>query len=317
MQNTSQENSLLLKTGKHCRFYDLEQYLDTPISRFMRVTQFFQLLTRRVIFFPALENYFRDDPCECTFFPESRYSSASDADLLSRAEDLQRTIVGGVGSENSLNIAEAHLAAFRQLDRDSQIIALKNWEREAFGKSVFCNCWYLGPDESVAMWRLYGRETGIAVESTPRLLDEAIKGFAKPSLCVGEFYPEVAAVRYDREVDDYYSNHPWLLKTKAFTHEKEIRVFAKVKTFRKQGVDILVDVSKLIRKVVLTPFAEQWELEALKACVEKLIAAYGFQFEVPVSVSSIRKSDLPRDPILEVLSQQQLIPPMSAVLFAR
>jgi len=283
----------------------------------MPMPQFFQLLTKGVIFFSALGNYFRDDPCECTFFPESRYASDSDSDLLKRAEAIQNTIAGGVGLTNSANIVEINLAAFRRLGRGPRIKTLMNWERKAFGTSVVCSCWYLGPQESAAMWRIYGGETGIAIESTPKRLDEAMKTFEKPLLRVFELCPEVAPVRYNREVDDYYSTRPWLFKSGAFSHEKEIRVFAEVTTLLKPGVEIRFDVKKLVKRVLLTPIAEDWEIDSLKACVEKLISASGFQFEDGVCVSSIRNSDFPSDPTIKIVSRQRALKSISHILFRR
>ena len=83
----------------------------------------------------------------------------------------------------------------------------------------------------------------------------------------------------------------YFLKRKAFFHEQEFRVVAALpEAFAEKGVgvdaepgiagvNVVVDLGTLIQKVLISPIAPKWFIEA----VEDLLKTYGVECEVEVS----------------------------------
>ena len=145
------------------------------------------------------------------------------------------------------------------------------------------NCWHQSIHESEAMWRLYAREEdGIAIKTD-------FNSFKNSFTCSGDIY--IGSVNY---VD--YNSHfipesntffPYLHKRKSFEHENEVRAISSIhkrdgevyKNLRDDninGVYYNVDLSLLIHKVIVAPFAPDWFLELVKSAATR----YNFNFKV-------------------------------------
>jgi hypothetical protein len=138
--------------------------------------------------------------------------------------------------------------------------------------SIFVNCWYHSEDESVAMWKVYGAQ-GIAIQSTWRWLMEALPDGNEVAVGVIQY------VDYD---STYISPHqPFLYKDRIYEHEREIRAMVKrpprelsilsVCRDHPSGIDIDVDLNRLIKRIYLAPGAGGW----FRAVVEELLEKYG------------------------------------------
>jgi hypothetical protein len=153
-------------------------------------------------------------------------------------------------------------------------------------KNMAVNCWHCSKTQSMAMWRLYARKCyGIAIKST---FDDLCKSITSPE----KIY--IGKVEYwDKEPSDLkdiglYSGGV-LHKRQCYNYEREVRsVVHKRSLFweelgiwgfldeGKKGVNIIVNLSVLIKKVYTCPDSPEWFYELVKNIVKK----YGMNFEV-------------------------------------
>ena len=149
------------------------------------------------------------------------------------------------------------------------------------------NCWHENEHESEAMWSLYSNiDDGIAVRTNFRSLADSL---------VCESPVEISRVFYlDYEQDripDGFMFAPLLCKRKSFEHEREVRAFImeipesgpenQALPIQTPGNYYDVDVSTLVKEVVLPPFSEPWLEEVVQVTLRK------FGFDFPVRKSSI------------------------------
>lgn len=139
--------------------------------------------------------------------------------------------------------------------------------------STFVNCWYHSEGESVAMWQIYGAQ-GIAIQSTWRRLMEALPDGNEVA---------VGAIQYVDYDSTYINPHqPFQYKDRIYEHEHEIRAMVKrpprelsilsICRDHPSGIDIDVNLDRLIKRIYLAPGAGGWFREV----VEELLEKYGF-----------------------------------------
>jgi hypothetical protein len=155
--------------------------------------------------------------------------------------------------------------------------------------SSYVNCWRMGSEESMAMWDLYGRGTGLAIVST---VDRLIKQLAP--------HPELftlASVKYiDWESADPPSGDrlEYLArKDKSYTHEAEMRAIfvdtqispPTVSDKRKpteldaeiermshslpSGKSVAIDPQQLITRIMVGPREKPWMADLVKKMIER------------------------------------------------
>jgi len=139
-----------------------------------------------------------------------------------------------------------------------------------FRKKIYVNCWHLNDYESAAMWELYSKsDESVCIQSTFKEYSSQLSGKAN----VGE-------VQYINYNDDYIPEHdPYLVflyKRKSFEHEQELRGLIKSEDNTKSGININIDIEKLIHKVYISPSAPKWFYEL----IEQIVKRYGYDFEV-------------------------------------
>jgi hypothetical protein len=137
----------------------------------------------------------------------------------------------------------------------SQLIGIFRQAR----KEVFVNCWRSGSAESLAMWDLYGKGSGIvAVKSTVGLLKNAISAYEKSVF--------ISKVRYFDWNDAPGIDNVLVAcsrKDLSYEHESEVRalIMSDLRTRaerRRFGVRVPVDVGKLITEIVVGPREQKW-----------------------------------------------------------
>jgi len=163
-----------------------------------------------------------------------------------------------------------------ELSSEDQMKLVKTFER--FSQPVtFVNCWHMNEVESAAMWAIYASQQGLVIQSDVGSLKVALHE-AK------EVY--IDPVRYaptDEDVSDQqrYS----LCKRSSFAHERELRVLTVIPDESEIGVHIPVNVTKLVKAVLVNPCSPPWICEAIKN-VSRL---YGHDFAVQSSrLNSVR-----------------------------
>ena len=178
---------------------------------------------------------------------------------------------------------------------------LARWFAEVRAKT-FANCWYENELESDAHWRLYAvKEETLAVTSTVGRLRAQVA--TNPATRVHRVVYIPPGGRYDTD-DIAVPPYPYLTKSYAFAHEKEIRavqipsnITGKLNDDELRSLytplpgeeiesvrGVHVDLAALIQNVVVSPYAPHWLLETTRSLVDR----YGL--DVPVQYSFMHES---------------------------
>jgi hypothetical protein len=152
-------------------------------------------------------------------------------------------------------------------------------------EKIVISSWHINEYESFAMWQIFTKNNeGLAIQSTVKRLQEAMKPETKTTQYIGE----VNYIDYKKEYipfDDTF--FPFLFKRKSFQYEREVRIISDVtqnNILINEGLKIDVDIHQLIEKIYIHPKSENW----YKNLVIQLMEQLGFNF-------SIEKSDLESD----------------------
>ena len=152
--------------------------------------------------------------------------------------------------------------------------------------SSYINCWHINNNESDAMWKIYG-PTGenVAIKSTVGALKKSLKDGTP--VCIGRIDYEEGEIPGDNL---YW---PVVFKRKPFQHEEELRLCISspgsdnppnltqlkkelvllgvkdpsdmklLKGIGPKGILVRVDMSQLLKEVLICPSAKQYLLEAV------------------------------------------------------
>ena len=159
---------------------------------------------------------------------------------------------------------------------------------------TFINCWHISNYESEAMWKLYSNTgSGIAVKTN-------FNSFKLSFVCKEDVH--IGVVKY---IDHDKHNIPveiekfkerFLFKRKSFEYENEMRAMvlglpdespSRLNAYS-TGKYFEVDLAKLIKEVIVYPFAPEWFLQLVDAVTRRYKDRATFH---------IRKSDLDKEPI--------------------
>lgn len=212
----------------------------TVLWRYMDFAKFVQMLESRALWFTRLDQL--EDPLE---------GSHTDAELAGIRKKVDK-------------------------NRASQLIRLFRAARRA----VFVNCWRSGSTESLAMWDLYGKGSGIvAVKSTVGRLKRAVASLEESVF--------ISKARY---FDWNYA--PGLdnvlvacsRKDLSYQHESEVRALildasAKPGAKQKLGIAAPIDIDGLITEIIVGPREQKWVVNL----VEQLMKRYKLSHPVVAS----------------------------------
>lgn len=209
-----------------------------------------------------------------------------------RADRLRDPFEGTITDVNVIH----RTAFYETLPKESLRRERLNVE-ELIRQFALISCWHEGSYESAAMWSLYSREKdGIAINTN---FDSFKQSF------IGNTDVYVGRVRYiDYSLDHIPEGNifnPFLHKRHSFAHEREVRamnIISGDKGFSQPAYDVgryfKVDLSLLIKEVIVAPYAEDWFLE--------LVQSVATRYTLKAPVSKSRLADKPRrDPGFPVL----------------
>jgi hypothetical protein len=151
------------------------------------------------------------------------------------------------------------------------------FEIREWADGVICNCWHLDAEESDAMWKIYSGHHGAAIFTTVKQLASSIRGYLTPHEYEKNTRWVIAPVLYRNEdqltdLPVFYVEHPWVLKRRAFEHEKELRIFKALAGGDRagRGRDVRMDTQALINKILLSPLNAEWENKAIETTLKEL-----------------------------------------------
>jgi hypothetical protein len=158
--------------------------------------------------------------------------------------------------------------------------------------SVFVNCWHRSSDDSAAMWALYGKsDCAVALTTTVGQLYDALVEQNLPQDIAIERVEYIKHWR-DPKIDIAPYARVFAYKTKAYEHEKEVRVLLDRslpeydQDVPEAGISIKISPATLLRSIVIGPAAPEWFGSLIRQSVLR------YQITAPV-----RRSKLANDPI--------------------
>ena len=149
-------------------------------------------------------------------------------------------------------------------------------------RPVFVNCWSRNPQESEAMWKIYSKGKGVAIETDVMSLIYSFTGVLPGHLVVIEYLDYSKGIFPSFNVLSYLSH-----KRLSFAHEHEVRAIAVEERPRddsrstEPGRPYEIDPKALIRKVIVDPLAEDWLVDTVRSVVRK------YRVDAPVEKSRI------------------------------
>ena len=187
---------------------------------------------------------------------------------------------------------------FTYLNHHTVLQAARDYIK-ALPRFTLINCWHESPHESAAMWKLYSKDdNGIAIKTN---FDSLAKSFISSEVI------HIGKISYiDYDSTDIFSDQWWfrafLCKRRSFEHEHEVRAIIQIIppvhlgegtkgiTYLSQdiydvGNHYKVDLSLLIKEVIVSPYAPNWHLELIKSVTD--------QYKLDVPVTKSRLADKP------------------------
>jgi hypothetical protein len=136
--------------------------------------------------------------------------------------------------------------------------------KQSLRQRVFVNCWHRNRDDSMAMWRLYGRSPcAVAITTSVGRLKASLEAANLPFDLAIEKVEYVKHWR-DPKLDIAPYSRVFAYKTKAYEYEKEVRVIVDrslagfEQPLPETGLSVAVSPSLLLRSVVISPESPRW-----------------------------------------------------------
>ena len=259
--------------------------VNIKVWRYMDPLQLLALLQTRSLYFSRADKF--EDPFEGT--------------LPKLNQITQHLQTQHIVAQARKNTPPEHWRAIG--NAEEMVEGFQDITRKARQCAYIC-CWHAGETESLAMWKLYGTDTGsVAIQSTYGKLLESLP----PTLCISEPIMEdepwtseiyMGMVQYKDYIGDKDRipggnlRHPYIHKRKELEHEKEVRAFCFFgealtnsltdstrlldRLSMPLGLVAEVEIEKLIETIRVQPATPSWAREA----IENVIRKYGWDKKV-------------------------------------
>lgn len=245
---------------------------DKKLWRYMSLDKLINILSEKKLFFTPLSFYRDTDPFE-SLVPKVVLDKMGEFIFsISEQQKKEKDAVLEHMKSNQMMVDPKVLSNLNEQFNN----LLPNMEKVCFRilETTLVNCWHMNEVESEAMWRLYSDvNKGIAIQTTVQSLVDSIDDnrlfFSKVNYV--DFYSKTADVK-DYIVDRMVLSP--LLKREAFKHEQEVRLHFTPKREYREYISqdfeckselIDVDVSKLISKIYISPYAKEPYISSVRA----------------------------------------------------
>lgn len=222
-------------------FFNHDAFVDPEnnklnLWRYFELDKLFKLLETECLFFCRADYFHKDDSFEGSF-PRREY-------------ELQ---IGGRAGKTSANM-------------------LYN----IMSKDTFISCWHLSEDEDMAMWKLYSKDKkGVAIKTDIQNFKDSFVNRDRKI-----FAGKIDYIDYENELFYEESEYNYtamngltlyMHKRKMFSYEKEYRAICRDSNgSNHEGINIKVDLSKLIQEIYLSPFSSETEFDELNLRLKEL-----------------------------------------------
>jgi hypothetical protein len=143
-------------------------------------------------------------------------------------------------------------------------------------KDTYVSCWRAGRSESLAMWDLYGKGSGIvAVKSTVGLLKEAVASYDQ-----AVFISKVGYIDWSERLGLDNVLVACSRKDLSYQHEGEVRaIVSDIVPRLEAGIAVPVDINSLVTEIMVGPREKEWVVRL----VEQIKKRYGLPQSVVAS----------------------------------
>jgi hypothetical protein len=212
---------------------------NTVIFRYMDFIKFMSLLQNKKIFFTRADKF--EDPLEgeVPSYYINRLTTFYHNDIINK------------------------LSKFIDLDDKTQDILNKY---QIYKTQTFISCWteFINDKESYALWKIYAKEFGVAIQTTVKKLRDITKEENVSIYRVRYIKDDKESVILPKHIDKHFmeSDNFFVCKKAAYSYENEIRAIC---TGNGEFQEICVsNLNKFIDKIYVSPFAEKWFLNLVK-----------------------------------------------------
>lgn len=159
---------------------------------------------------------------------------------------------------------------------------------EIVSKDTFINCWHLSEYENLAMWKLYSKdEKGIAIQTDITSFKDSFENSDRNIFAGKVDYIDYETDTFYKESShNYFSMNGFSLfihKRKIYSYENEYRaICTDLKGSQHKGINIKVDLNKMIHKIYLSPYATEKDYSEIEVKLKEL------DIKIPISFSSFK-----------------------------
>lgn len=162
----------------------------------------------------------------------------------------------------------------------------------AHGHAELCyvSCWHANSSESAALWKIYSASHGVAIRSTVARLASSIKSdrsftlggvtYADYNVALSHLgnllrpvFRKRLSYAYEQEVRLlYWAADEWNKPAaeRASWAKGELGIFGVTDAAPPNGLRFACDPAEVIDEIVLSPYAEGWELETMMTTLERI-----------------------------------------------
>lgn len=263
---------------------------DETLRRFVDLPKLFDLLKNKRLVLPTLGNLIKADPFEC--YAKKSFDHLTRDELVLRSKQLEEYVPQSdyypLFYPNPFGLPVSRKET--RFDDDIQQMTIEElrdavWylERERLKNDLVCSCWHKGTVESDAMWKIYASQLGVSINSSAARMKSGVK-MILPQIYAAQAELNLATVHYETDTNTCQGIEPWLVKRRAFEHEKEVRLYCDVPFVFGTKLILEIEIPTFIEEIVITPFAATWQAVGIKGAIEALLKEVGAG-EVPVRQS--------------------------------
>ncbi|YBV93720.1 DUF2971 domain-containing protein (plasmid) [Bacillus sp. PK9-021] len=235
-----------------------------------------------------LETYeVNDDTILIRYMDFSKFISFLENGLyLTRADKFEDPLEGAVPSWYSTLPSHSHIYSQEEKERRLEKAKVTVEEASKLRGKAFISCWNEYEDESYALWQIYAKYQGIAIQTTKNKLEKLLQGTSSKIYRV-KYMKEAKGMVFAPELDEGIADNVpmnfFVHKKKHYTYEQEVRVIQFNEKSELDPIEI-PDLNDFIDKIYISPFADVW----FPSLVQKLIKErYKLNIEVEKSAIEI------------------------------
>lgn len=213
---------------------------DTILWRYVPIrTLFFYL--QKDLFLPSIKTLQRGDPFEGRL--NNRTLAAFHKALFrDRTNEERQRIREWLGGRIQESLKASNPETDDEHEHYADILRMSSYF-EFISDTRYAWCWFRSKHESALMWNVYGRH-GVAIKTTLRALKCALATTDREFTAAGMTYVEMRGrkpkLSSQQKVENTLILHPYLLKRKEYSSEREVRIITTAPKRPRNGAGLFV-----------------------------------------------------------------------------